>query len=243
MNKWIIGAAALLAVAVPSVASAQTGYVGAVYSNIDIDGAPDDSDAYGVEGSVYFAGSGTIGFEVDAAIVDNDDSDTGYGLTGHVLSRNDRYLFGGFVGIAGNDDNETWTAGVEAAKYYDRWTLWGSLAYANNDDADLDGYGLNVGASIFASDNLRFDGNIGWATIDDGVDDDDAMVYGVGAEYQFDAMPISIGGSYSIVDGDATEADVLGVTVRYNWGGSLFDRDRNGASQAGRSGLGSIIGL
>lgn len=243
MKKFLLGAAAAIAVAAPGVAAAQTGHVGAVYTNVDIDGAPDDSDAYGVEGSVYFGGAGTVGFEVDAAIVDSDDTDTGYGLTGHILSRNDRHLFGGFVGIAGNDDSETWTGGLEGAKYYDRWTLWGSASYASNDDADLDGYGVNIGASIFGSDNLRFDANIGWATIDDGVDDDDALAYGLGAEYQFAAMPISIGANYTIVDGDAAEADILGVALRYNWDSSLLERDRNGASQAGRTGVGSIVGL
>src|SRR5690606_25091485 len=111
MRNWIIGAAAVLALAVPGVAAAQTGYVGAVISNTEFD-AGDDFDAYGVEGAVAFAGSGSIVFEVDAALSDSDDTDTGYGLVGHVYSRNDSHLFGGFVGVAGSDDTETWTVGL-----------------------------------------------------------------------------------------------------------------------------------
>ncbi len=99
MRNWIIGAAAILAVAVPGVAAAQTGYVGAVYNNIDIDGAADDSDAWGVEGAVAFAGSGSIVFEVDASIVDPDEGDTGYGVLGETLAA-----------FAGREQTVSWRA-------------------------------------------------------------------------------------------------------------------------------------
>lgn len=241
MRNWIIGAAAMLAVAVPGVAAAQTGYVGAAYSNVDIDGA-DNADAYGVEGAVAFAGSGSIVFEVDAGLSDSDDSDTGYGLTGHVYARNDDHLFGGFVGIAGSDDTETWTAGLEASKFFTNWTLAGAVAYANNDDFNVDGWGVNAQARYFVHDNFRLQGNITWATIDSGGgSDDDAMGYGVGAEYQFAALPISVGASWNTVDSDGPDTDVIGLTVRYNWGGTLRDRDRNGASQADITGLGGFL--
>lgn len=241
MREWIIGAAALLAVAVPSVAAAQTGYVGAVYSEAESDFA--DAEAYGLEGAVAFAGSGSIVFEVDAAILDSDDSDTSSSLTGHMYARNDSHLFGGFIGIADSDSSTTWTAGLEAAKYYDRWTLAGAVAYGNNDDANADGYGVNVEARVFPTDNFRLQGNLGWANIDAGAGDDDAFTYGVGGEYQFASLPVSITAGYNRVDFDssADELDVVSVGVRYNWGGTLFDRDRNGASQANVTGLGGLL--
>lgn len=245
MRKIILAAAAVMAVAAaPAVASAQTGYVGGVYNNVDVDGLG-DADAWGVEGSVFFPTSGSLGVEVDASVVDVEDGDTGYSLAGHLFTRNDRYLFGGFVGVSDSDNNQTWTGGLEANKYYDRWTLNGSVAYASNDDADVDGYGVNVGASLFASDNLRFDANLGWANVDAGAADDDALVYGVGAEYQLDTVPVSIGASYARVDFDDSgiEADVVSVVARWNWGGTLFDRDRNGASQANRAGIGAAFSL
>jgi hypothetical protein len=240
MRNWIIGAAAILAVAVPGVAAAQTGYVGAAFGNVDVDGAG-DSDFYGVEGAVAFAGSGSIVFEVDAAITDGDDSDTAYGLTGHVYGRSDQGLFGGFVGIGSSDDSDTWTAGLEASKFYTNWTLAGALFYATNDDADVDVWGVNVQPRFFINDNFRIDGNLGWATVDAGAADDDAFSYGLGAEYQFAAMPISIGASWNHAefnDADA-EADALVGVIRYNFGGTtLRDRDRNGASQADITGAG-----
>ena len=247
MRNWIIGAAAILAVAVPGVASAQTGYVGGVYSNVEVDGA-DDSDAWGVEGAVAFAGSSSIVFEVDASVIDPEEGDTGYGVVGHVYSRNDSHLFGGFVGIAGSDDSETWTAGLEGAKYFANWTLAGAVAYGNNDDFDSDGYGVNAEGRFFVNDNLRLNANLGWANIDfGGFGDDDAFTYGVGGEYQFASLPISVAAGWNHVEFDEvdTEADALSVGVRWNFGGqTLRDRDRNGASQATViGGLGSAFSL
>ncbi len=243
MRNWIIGAAALLAVAVPGVAAAQTGYVGATFGNVDVDGAG-DADFYGVEGAVAFAGSGSIVFEVDASITDSDDTDEGYGLTGHVYSRSDAGLFGGFVGIGSSNDSDTWTVGLEGSKFYTNWTLAGAVFYANNDDADADGYGVNAQARYFVHDNFRLQGNLGWATVDaGGAGDDDVFSYGLGGEYQFASIPVSIGAGWNHFEGDdsGVEADTLSIGIRYNWGGSLRDRDRNGASQADITGTGFLF--
>jgi hypothetical protein len=241
MRSLLIAAAALVAVAAPGVAAAQTGYVGAVFANTEVDGF-DDSDAYGIEGAVAFDGSNGISFEIDAALLDSDDSDAVTAIAGHIFSRNDRYLFGGFVGLTDGDDSTTVEVGVEANKYFDRWTLAGAVSYGDNDDANTDGFGANVQARFFPHDNLRLQVNAGWASVDTPGGDADGFTYGVGAEYQFASVPISVGANYARVDFDdnGVEADTLGVTVRYNWGGTLFDRDRRGASQAGL-GIGSLL--
>jgi hypothetical protein len=242
MRNWIIGAAAALAVvAAPSVAAAN-GYVGVVYSNSDFGGG-DDVDSWGVEGAVAFAGSGSIVFEVDAAIGTTDDSGTGddetaYGVVGHLYARNTDHLFGGYVGIAGGEDTETWIAGLEASKFFSQWTLAGTVFYGNNDDFDTDGWGANVEGRVFLSDNFRLNGNIGWVSVDDGVDEDDAMMYGVGGEFQFASFPVSIGAGWSTIDFDGGEVDTWTIGARWNFHGqTLMDRDRNGASQA------SVVGL
>ncbi len=235
MRNWIIGAAAIVALAVPGVAAAQTGYVGAQFGNIENDA--DDTDFYGVEGAVAFAGSGSIVFEVNANYNDIDEGDEGYGLVGHVYGRNDDHLFGAFVGIGGSDDSETYVVGLEANKYFANWTLAGALAYGNNDDADVDGFGVNVEGRFFINDNFRLDGSIGWANLENDVDDEDAFAYGVGGEYQFASVPISVTAAYNTVDFDGGDVDTWSIGLRYNWGGTLRDRDRNGASQA------SLVGI
>ena len=241
MRNWILGAAALLAVAVPGVAAAQTGYVGVNYGNADAGGG-NDQDFYGAEGAVAFAGSGSIVFEVDAAVVDSDDTDSAYGLTGHVYARNDNHLFGGFIGVADSDDSTTWVGGLEANKYFTNWTLAGAIFYGNNDDADADGYGVNVEARAFVHDNFRLNANIGYASVDAGAgSDDDAMIYGVGGEYQFASFPVSIVAGYNTADFDGGDVDTWTIGVRYNWGGTLRDRDRSGASQASLTGVSSVF--
>lgn len=242
MRNWIIGAAAALAVvAAPSVAAAN-GYVGVVYSNSDFGGG-DDVESWGAEGAVAFAGSGSIVFEIDAAVNTTDDSgtgddETGYGLVGHLYARNSDHLFGGFVGIAGSDDTETWLAGLEASKFFSQWTLAGAVFYGNNDDFDTDGWGANVEGRVFLNDNFRLNGNVGWVSVDSGGADDDAMLYGVGGEFQFATFPVSIGAGWSTIDFDGGDVDTWTIGARWNFGGqTLMDRDRNGASQA------SVIGL
>jgi hypothetical protein len=242
MRNWILGAAALLAVAVPGVAAAQTGYVGVQYGNSDA-GAGNDEDFYGLEGAVAFAGSGSISFEVDAAINDGDDTDTSYAVTGHAYSRNDSHLFGGFIGMADSDAADTtWYGGLEANKYFTNWTLAGAVFYGNNDDNDVDGYGVNVEARAFINDNFRVNGNVGYASIDAGAgNDDDVMIYGVGGEYQLASYPISFTAGYQTADFDGGDVDTWTVGVRYNWGGTLRDRDRSGASQASLTNVAAVF--
>lgn len=245
MKKYLLGAAALLAFAAPGVASADpSGYVGATYSNLDIDGLG-SADVYGVDGAVAFQGTDTLGIEIDGAVADSDDTDTAVGLTGHLFTRNDQYLFGGFVGFSDSDSSTTWDAGLEANKYFQAWTLAGSVAYAKNDDADADGWGANVQARFFPTDNLRLQGNVGWASIDaGGAGSDDAITLGAGAEYQLSSIPISFGAGYSHTEfNDANiDANVWSLAIRYNFGaGTLRDRDRNGASQADISGVSSAL--
>jgi hypothetical protein len=242
-NIILSAAAALVVLALPGVAAAQSGYVGAAWSTTQVDGF-DDADAYGVEGAVAFEGSNSISFEIDAAISDSDDTDAAYGVTGHLFTRNSDYLFGGFVGVASSDDSTAWTAGVEANKYFSNVTLAGAIAYASDDDADVDGYGVTGQARYFVQDNFRLDATVGWASLDGGGADDDALSLGVGGEYQFAAAPISIRAGYARVSFDEADidADTFTIGVRYNFGGTtLFDRDRSGASQADIAGIAGII--
>lgn len=243
MKTWLIGVAALLAVAAPSVAAAQTGYVGAVYSDTDVDGVG-DSDAYGVNGAVFFDATETIGVEIDAAVLDSDDTDAVGSLAAHVFTRNDRYLFGGFAAVASTDGDTAWQVGVEHAKYFDRATVGVSAAYGEG-DSDVEAYGVNVTGDYFVTDNARVGAHVGWANVDTPGGDGDGWAYGVSGEYQLASYPVSFGLSYTRVDSDdaGLEADVVSVSARYNFGGfTLFDRDRRGASQADRVGLGSFLG-
>ncbi|HRO04391.1 MAG TPA: porin [Terricaulis sp.] len=243
MKTWIIGAAALLAVAAPSVAAAQTGYVGGAYQRGDIENVG-ETDAYGINGAVFFDATDRIGVEVDAAVLDSDDFDTVGSLAAHVFTRNDRYLFGGFAAVSTSDGDTAWQVGVEHAKYFDRATVGVSAAYGEAEN-DVDAYGVNVTGDYFVTDNARVGAHVGWANVDTLGGDGDGWAYGVSGEYQLAATPVSFGLSYTRVDSDdaGLEADIAAVSVRYNFGGlTLLDRDRRGASQGDRAGLGAFLG-
>jgi hypothetical protein len=228
MKKVTFFGAAAVALMAASAAHAEGGYVGGVYGNVDA-GALGDSDFYGVEGA--FAGAN---FEIDAAFTDSDDSDSAFGVAGHLFQRNDRSLIGAFASINDASDSTTWTVGGEANAYLDSVTLAGALIYGSNDDVDADGYGLNTEARFFPSDNFRLDARLGYATIDAGGFEEDVLTYGAGGEFQLSQTPVSFTLNWRTIDADATNlsADSLTVGVRYNWGGTLRDRDRTGASQA-----------
>jgi hypothetical protein len=243
MKKYLLGAAALVAMAAPAVAHADaTGYVGLDYANTHVDGLG-SADGWGGEGAVAFQGSSDIGFEFDGAVVDGDDSDTVWGAAGHLFVRNDSYLFGGFVGATTADSDTVWNVGVEANKYYQNWTLAGAIQYANDDDVDVNAWGVNAALRYFPMDNFRIQGTAGWADVDYPGGDDNAWSLGAGGEYQFSAVPISIGVNYAHTEFDDADisADSWTVALRYNFGGgTLHDRDRHGASQADLVGIGAL---
>ncbi|MEQ1811508.1 MAG: porin, partial [Terricaulis sp.] len=125
---------------------------------------------------------------------------------------------------------------------FTNWTLAGAVFYGNNDDNDVDGYGVNVEARAFINDNFRVNGNVGYASIDAGAgNDDDVMIYGVGGEYQLASYPISFTAGYQTADFDGGDVDTWTVGVRYNWGGTLRDRDRSGASQASLTNVAAVF--
>lgn len=249
MRKLFLGAAAIVALAAPGVASAN-GYVGLDYTNVDVDGAG-SADGFGVSGSVVL----TPNIALDAAVgtSDNDSGDdaTSFGGTAHLFTNNSSYLFGGFVGFGTVDndvaDTTTWGGGAEGQYYMNNVTLAGALSYATNDDADVDAWGIDGQARYFVSENFRLQGGLGWYNVDAGAGgDDNAINLNVGGEYLFSSVPVSVGVGYSNIQFDEADAsiDAVSATVRYNFGGgSLLDRDRSGGGLAGLSGVTSALGF
>ncbi len=252
MKKYLLGAAAALAMVIPGVASAQqSGYVDLGYSNTDGDvaGVDFEGDGWTLGGTTAWGGDGTVGVQLDAVYGDSEDASS-WAIGGHLFSRNEGYLIGGFanyggIDVDGADSSDAWTVGVEGQAYLTRTTLDGALSYSESDDADASLTALDLGATHFVTDNFSFGGSLGFGNIEAFGADADVISYGVGAEYQFAATPISVFGGWQHFDLDDydTEADTLNVGVRYNWGGSLFERNRSGASLARGSGLGRLAGL
>lgn len=257
MKKFWLGAAAALALAAPGVASAQSGYVDLGYQNseADVGGVSGDADGWTLGGAAAFAGTGTLGFQIDG-LISNSEADGGgdvdsWNLGGHVFSRTDGGLIGGFANVGNVDvdgvgDDDFWTVGLEGQLYMARTTLDGALSYSESDDTNAELTAADFGATHFVTDNFSFGGNLGFGNVDTPLGDADVVSYGLGAEVQFATAPISVFGGWQHVDVDDidSDADTLGIGVRYNWGaGSLLDRNRSGASLSRGGGLGRFAGL
>jgi len=243
MKKFLLGVAAALAIAAPGVASAQSGYVDLGYSTTDVGSS--DVDAWTVGGAYAWGGNGSLGVQLDGLIGSHEydsgggDVDT-YNFGGHLFTRNDSYLLGGFASIGNTDfsfaDYDYYTVGLEGAYYLSRTTLNGALSYSDSDDLNADSTALDLGATHFVTDNFSFGGTVGFGELADL----DFVSYGVGAEYQFAGAPISLFGGYNKTDYDSFDTDALSVGVRWNFGGSLFERDRSGASLTRNTGFGRL---
>jgi hypothetical protein len=240
MKKILMGAAAALAIAAP--AHAAVGYVGANYATGDVDPGGLDADAWGVEGAVAFDVSAGLGAALDASYSDSDDLDSTTAGTAHLFFKNDQRLLGGFVGAADTSNIDVWDAGLEGQFFLDNTTLGAAVTYANSDDVNTDGWGVNGSARYFVNDNFAIGGNVGWFSLDAGALDADAWIAGVGAEYQLASTPVSFTGGYSHYDADdiGATADVFTIGVRYNFNGTLKDRNHAGGDVSALSGVSAL---
>lgn len=246
MKKFLLGAAAVLAVAAPGVASAQSAYVDASYTSgeVDIAGVEADGDGWGVGGAAAWSN-----FQLDGSFSSAEDTDA-FSVGGHLFTRSEGHLFGGFANLGsvepdGGGDFDFWTVGLESQFYFNRTTLDGALSFSEGDDIDVSLTSVDLGLTHFATDNFALGGGLGFGNIDTPLGDADLVSYGINAEFQFDAAPISVFGGWQHLDVDDidADADALTVGVRYNWGGSLIERNRTGASLSRGAGLGRFGGV
>jgi hypothetical protein len=256
MKKFLLGATAAFAIAAPGIASAQTGYVDLSYqdSQAEIGGLEGDSDGWALGGATAWGGNGTLGVQLDG-VISSAEGDGGaeadaWTAGAHLFTRNDSHLVGGFVNFGNVDadgvgDFDFWTVGVEGQYYMARTTLDGAISYSEGEDLDAELLAADLGLTHFVTDNFSFGGGLGFGQIEGAGGDDDVVSYGLGAEYLFASVPVSIfgGWQHAEIDDLDSDSDTLGVGVRYNWGGSLLDRNRNGASLARGGGLGRFGGL
>lgn len=239
MKKYVVTAASILAglSMVSGAAYAQTGSVGVNAVRVDTDFG--DADAYGVDGEVIFAAGGGWSTILEGSFTDVDGGDSATAVQGHLVNLSGNSAWGGFVGVTDTDGSTVFAIGGEYAQFFDASTLAFNVNYGNDDDANVDAYGISGAYRIFGSDNLRFDIGASLGRAESGGLDADITSVGVGVEYRFDNSPFSVGAAYSRVDGDIAEANVFGLTARWNFG----DQTLKAADRAGKTftGLGTAL--
>ena len=129
-----------------------------------------DDEEIRIDGGLAVPASGSLVFLLDGAFTQVDDADY-YSIGGHLITRDDRRAWGGFIGIdrteLGPFDEDAWNIGGEYARFLPRYTLAGRVTYTSIDDSDQDVLGVSGEYRLFAEDNLRFDLGAGLALASD----------------------------------------------------------------------------
>jgi hypothetical protein len=231
------GAGAVLALATGQ-AHAGPGYVGAGYLNAEVEsgGFETEGDSWGIDGAAAFETSPGVGLQFGAVIVEDADA---FSLNGHFNLRDADSLIGVFVDLSGDDDDTRWAFGAEGEIYASDLTIAAAAGFSGEDDADV--WGLDGEARYFITDNFRIEGELGFA--DDDVDS--VVTVGAGGEFQFAETPLSIFGGYQHAEFDEADlsSDIFTIGARLNFGGTLLDRDRKGASLPGLSQFTGALGI
>jgi hypothetical protein len=152
-----------------------------------------------------------------------------------VFTRGDTWLFGGYLGYEDIQEfnAEAFTAALETQYYLQNATISGVLSHSIWDGPDYAVTMLEGEYRYFISDAFTVHASAGFGKGDIGTSDPDVWSAGIGGEYLFSSMPVSVFGGYryNSMDFGTGEIDVDALTIglRYNWGGTLKDRNRNGA--------------
>jgi hypothetical protein len=241
MKKFLMGAAAALAIAVPGVAAAETNaVVGVTYGNSEYDDG-DDFDAYGINGAFSHDFSGGLFLQMDGEHNRVDfgaDLAESYGAI-HVGTRNDTYALAGFVSLDEFFALSGTGVGVEGQWYVGNLTLGGSLGYLTFDTADLEATSGQIDAAYFITPNFSVNGLVAMTDID-GFDDEE-ISYGIGAEYRF-SSPLSVSANWRTDDFDVFEVDTWTIGLTFDLGtGSLIERQQQGPSMQGARNLSNVF--
>jgi len=152
----------------------------------------------------------------------------------HVYKRNPYGALGAFAGFSNGDGGNLYGAGIEGQANMTGATLYGTLGFGRiNDTVDSDLFAARVEGRYFLTENLRLDGSVGYVRQTAGAARSEAMVYGIGAEYQFGAFPaaVHVGYRHAAAEGSNIESDTMRVGVRWAFNGdTLAQRDRYGPS-------------
>lgn len=245
--KKILFASAIAAAAFASTSAfAQvSGYAGAAinWGQLQVPGDDQDFNNLSASGAVLAPINAGLAIQAEAAYVDSYDMDGALSGAVHLIGAvGDDMRVGAFVSAAQFDGETALGGGVEGQAQFDRSTLAGTVGYAKVDEFDVSAWGLNGEYRYFVSDNIRIDGSLSWASFDTPLGDTEAWGAGLGGEFKQADSPLSVFGGWSYTEAEDLDvaANTLTIGLRYNFGGSLKERDRAGPSFGGAS---SILSL
>ncbi len=222
----LLAAAAALFVATPALAQSG-GSIGLNYTSVE-----DDAEGYQIDGA-FGSASGSFGFQVDAGIGSLEDVDT-QTIAGHAYWNGGAWRLGGVIaytnlGADGSDDVSETAYGVEGT--WDLGTqavVLGSYTVGESEFfTDIDTSFFDIGLNYYFTENFRVGGSYGFGNLDSGGGDSDVSNLRFNAEWQPWTTPVSFTLGYNSfdVDGSSDSLDSWSIGARWNFGGSLRERD------------------
>jgi hypothetical protein len=234
MKKYMMGAAALLAIAAPAVAHADdAGSLGIHYANIDPDVSGADSlDTYGLDLAYVHSLDGGMAVQATAS---SDRLDPGGGSLGVGYAA---------IALGTNMENASYYGWLSHENFIDdafgigiggRWDVMAqavvnaSVGYADFDTADSV-TNVNLDGTWFFSDDLGVGAQVGYIDFDSG----NATTYGVNGTYRFSGTPIAMNLGYQHIDGDTADANRWSIGFQWQFGtGSARENAEHGATWNG----------
>ncbi len=232
MKKFLLSAAAALAIAAPGVAAADSADVGVNFSNTDAGGGF-DLDAWSLNGAFVHNLDGNMILQFDGEhnkmdIGGNADLGASYGAANFGV-RNDSYAVYGFVGFSDIFALSGTNYGIGGQFYLPNMTFNGSYGITDWGD-DINMSNLHVDATYFFTDNFGISAEAGQSDMDFA----DLRTLGVGAVWRPDGTNFTFNAGYRNFDFDGAEADQFRIGFTYNIGShSAKENSQSGASLNG----------
>lgn len=234
MKKELLGAAALLAIATPGVAAADTG------GSVQLTYAGMDSDVSSKNAVVALSGVVVSDLSADhwrvqmnGSTVDTDQYSTSYAYGQaevHAVYDAGQFQFGGFTGISNTNGYGWWEYGVEAAVTFDRARIAISAAGAASPYTSYDNISTFVAnGSLKLTDNLNVGATVSTTDFGNYGSGDNVNSWGLNVGYAIPNTHFALGAGYRSSD-DVNSTKFWGVSFAWNFGDGAAGREMPGAS-------------
>ncbi len=236
MRKLIIGAAALLAVALPSIAAADTGgSIQLTYASISDDLADSKDNVVALSGVVItdLQASGWR-LQANATNSDADAYNNSFAYSQgelHAVYDMGNVQIGGFAGMLNANGFNYYEYGVEAAMNFSRGQVAISAAGASSPNSNLDSVtSVAVSGALMVTENLSVGATVSTTDYGNYGSSDSVDSYGVNVAYEVPNTDVTLGVGYRSSDFDNNTVDFIGVSVAWGFGDGARGRRMPGAA-------------
>ena len=234
MRKLIIGAAALLAVALPSIAMADTGgSLQLTYASINDDLAESKDNVVALSG-VVITDLNAPGWrlQANATGADADAYDNSFAYSQgelHVVYDMGHVQVGAFAGMANLNGWGYYEYGVEAALNLSRGQIAVSVAGASSPNSDRDNITTaTLSGHLNVTENLSVGASVSTSDADELADSIDS--YAVNVAYEIPNSSVTLAAGYRSSDFNNNNVDFIGVSVAWGFGDGARGRRMPGAA-------------